>query len=80
MENYVIYIAPSQAYSLKDYKQLMPDVTLQGLGPDYTAIEKTVSINLQLQCSISRNCHWPLDLHHQFIYPETTQMDSVVVG
>ncbi|KAM7398638.1 hypothetical protein PAMA_006515 [Pampus argenteus] len=30
-----------KAYSLKDYKQLMPDVTLQGLGPDYTAVEKT---------------------------------------
>ncbi|KAM7374906.1 hypothetical protein PAMP_007540 [Pampus punctatissimus] len=30
-----------KAYSLKDYKQLMPDATLQGLGPDYTAVEKT---------------------------------------
>ncbi|CAK6971676.1 jhy protein homolog [Scomber scombrus] len=30
-----------KAYSLKDYKQLKPVVTLQGLGPDYTATEKT---------------------------------------
>uniref|UniRef100_UPI0037E9069A jhy protein homolog n=1 Tax=Semicossyphus pulcher TaxID=241346 RepID=UPI0037E9069A len=30
-----------KAYSLKDYKQLKSDINLQGLGPDYTAIEKT---------------------------------------
>ncbi|XP_042355557.1 jhy protein homolog [Plectropomus leopardus] len=30
-----------KAYSLKDYKQLKSDINLRGLGPDYTAIEKT---------------------------------------
>ncbi|XP_039633054.1 jhy protein homolog isoform X3 [Perca fluviatilis] len=30
-----------KAYSLKDYKQLKPDMNLRGLGPDYSAIEKT---------------------------------------
>ncbi|XP_062414114.1 jhy protein homolog [Pungitius pungitius] len=30
-----------KAYSLKDYKQLKSDIVLQGLGPDYTAIEET---------------------------------------
>ncbi|XP_035864541.1 jhy protein homolog isoform X5 [Sander lucioperca] len=30
-----------KAYSLKDYKQLKSDVNLRGLGPDYSAIEKT---------------------------------------
>nr|XP_046267729.1 jhy protein homolog isoform X2 [Scatophagus argus] len=30
-----------KAYSLKDYKQLKSDVVLQGLGPDYRALEKT---------------------------------------
>ncbi|XP_055004698.1 uncharacterized protein LOC129407495 [Boleophthalmus pectinirostris] len=33
-----------KAYSLKDYKQLKPDVTLRGLGPDYSAMEKTVRV------------------------------------
>ena len=35
----------SQAYSLKDYKQLKSDIHLRGLGPDYTAAEQTVSIS-----------------------------------
>lgn len=30
-----------KAYSLKDYRQMKPNVTVQGLGPDYTASEKT---------------------------------------
>ncbi|XP_054482419.1 jhy protein homolog [Anoplopoma fimbria] len=30
-----------KAYSLKDYKQLKSDINLQGLGPDYTAVEET---------------------------------------
>ncbi|XP_078122818.1 jhy protein homolog [Sander vitreus] len=30
-----------KAYSLKDYKQLKSDMNLRGLGPDYSAIEKT---------------------------------------
>ncbi|XP_020501690.2 jhy protein homolog [Labrus bergylta] len=30
-----------KAYSLKDYKQLRSDINLQGLGPNYKAIEKT---------------------------------------
>uniref|UniRef100_A0A671U3B4 Junctional cadherin complex regulator n=1 Tax=Sparus aurata TaxID=8175 RepID=A0A671U3B4_SPAAU len=30
-----------KTYSLKDYKQLKSDINLQGLGPDYKAIEKT---------------------------------------
>ncbi|XP_076606583.1 jhy protein homolog [Chaetodon auriga] len=30
-----------KAYSLKDYKQLKSDIHVQGLGPDYKAIEKT---------------------------------------
>ncbi|XP_029923979.1 jhy protein homolog [Myripristis murdjan] len=30
-----------KAYTLKDYKQLKHDVHLRGLGPDYTAIDKT---------------------------------------
>nr|XP_057944068.1 jhy protein homolog [Doryrhamphus excisus] len=29
-----------KAYSLNEYKQLKLDVTLQGLGPDYTAVKK----------------------------------------
>ncbi|XP_076017312.1 jhy protein homolog [Genypterus blacodes] len=29
------------AYTLKDYRQLKPSANLQGLGPDYTATEKT---------------------------------------
>lgn len=33
----------SQAYTLKDYKQLKSDIVLSGLGPDYRSIEKTVS-------------------------------------
>lgn len=37
----------SQMYSLKDHKQVKPDTNLRGLGPDYTAIEKTVSTDLQ---------------------------------
>ncbi|XP_068188183.1 jhy protein homolog [Antennarius striatus] len=32
-----------KAYSLKDYKQLNSEIKLQGLGPDYKAIEGTVS-------------------------------------
>ncbi|KAM6983471.1 jhy protein homolog [Tautogolabrus adspersus] len=31
-----------KAYSLKDYKQLRSEINLQGLGPDYKAIEKTM--------------------------------------
>ncbi|TWW74275.1 jhy protein homolog isoform X2 [Takifugu flavidus] len=30
-----------KAYTLKDYKQLKPDIELRGLGPDYRNIEKT---------------------------------------
>ena len=52
----------SQTYSLKDYKQLKSDINLQGLGPDYKAIEKTVSTDLQCQHHISKNCHWATTL------------------
>ena len=45
----------SQAYQLTDYKQLNLDIKLKGLGPDYKAIEKTVSSDLQCQSPISRN-------------------------
>lgn len=39
----LVSVSVSQAYTLKDYKQLKSDVALSGLGPDYKSIEKTVS-------------------------------------
>lgn len=38
-----VCLALSQAYTLKDYKQLKSDIVLSRLGPDYKSIEKTVS-------------------------------------
>ncbi|XP_067463378.1 jhy protein homolog isoform X1 [Thunnus thynnus] len=43
-----------KAYSVKDYKQLMPVVTLQGLGPDYTALEKTKMKQQKLYSNVIR--------------------------
>ncbi|XP_031166536.1 jhy protein homolog isoform X2 [Sander lucioperca] len=43
-----------KAYSLKDYKQLKSDVNLRGLGPDYSAIEKTKMKRQKLYSNVIR--------------------------
>uniref|UniRef100_G3Q9L6 Junctional cadherin complex regulator n=1 Tax=Gasterosteus aculeatus aculeatus TaxID=481459 RepID=G3Q9L6_GASAC len=45
---------PYKAYSLKDYKQLKSDIVLQGLGPDYTAIEETKLKRQKLYSNVIR--------------------------
>ncbi|XP_029304261.1 jhy protein homolog isoform X2 [Cottoperca gobio] len=43
-----------KAYSLKYYKQLKSEMNLQGLGPDYTAIEKTKMKRQKLYSNVIR--------------------------
>ncbi|XP_045894813.1 jhy protein homolog isoform X2 [Micropterus dolomieu] len=43
-----------KAYSLKDYKQLKSDINLRGLGPDYTAAEKTKMKRQRLYSNVIR--------------------------
>ncbi|XP_034745425.1 jhy protein homolog isoform X2 [Etheostoma cragini] len=43
-----------KAYSLKDYKQLKSDINLRGLGPDYSAIEKTKMKRQKLYSNVIR--------------------------
>ncbi|XP_071761384.1 jhy protein homolog [Centroberyx gerrardi] len=43
-----------KAYTLKDYKQLKQDVNLRGLGPDYTASEKTKMRRQKLYSNVIR--------------------------
>ncbi|XP_070773818.1 jhy protein homolog [Enoplosus armatus] len=43
-----------KAYSLKDYKQLKSDIELRGLGPDYTATEKTKMKRQRLYSNVIR--------------------------
>ncbi|KAM8834549.1 jhy protein homolog isoform 1-T2 [Synchiropus picturatus] len=43
-----------KTYTLKDYKKLLPEVRLQGLGPDYSAVEKTKMKRLRQYSEVIR--------------------------